>query len=81
MLPVFSINRAGNLTEDKFHELYDPLVMGLGAKSAVVYIGIAITVIFLGLAILGTYCLRKINKSSTDERYPSQLGISLQEVR
>jgi heme/copper-type cytochrome/quinol oxidase subunit 2 len=55
--------------------------MGLGAKSAVVYIGIAITVIFLGLAILGTYCLRKINKSSTDERYPSQLGISLQEVR
>lgn len=80
MMPIFSINRAGNLTEDKFHELYDPLVMGLSAKSAVVYIGIAMAVIFLALFVVGTFCLRKL-KRERNEGKQSQLGISLQEVK
>ena len=80
MLPIFSIGRGGNLTESKFHELYDPLVMALTFKTAVVYIGIAMIVVFVGLFAVGTYCLRKIGRERRSI-YHSQLGISLQEVK
>ena len=81
MLPIFSISRGGNLTEEKFHELYDPLVLGVKFKSVVLYVGIAIVVIFLVMFVVGTYCLRKVKKAEKNERYHSQLGISLQEVK
>jgi hypothetical protein len=78
MLPIFSISRGGNLTEDKFHELYDPLVTAFRAKSAIVYVGIALAVVFIGLLVFATLKRKKIG--SVDEtRNISQLGISLQE--
>jgi hypothetical protein len=80
MHPIFSINRAGNLTLEKFHELYDPLVTGLTVKTAVVYIGIVMMVVFLALLVVGTYCLRKIKKAEINDKKQSQLGISLKTV-
>lgn len=78
LLPIFSISRGGNLTEDKFHELYDPLVTAFSVKSAIVYVGIALAVVFIGLLVFATLKRKKIG--SVDEtRNISQLGISLQE--
>ncbi len=76
MLPIFTISRSGNLTEDKFHELYDPLVIGLKLKTVVVYIGIAIVIVFGSMLAFAVYKKKHIKKR---EKVPSQLGISLQE--
>lgn len=59
MLPIFAIARSGNLSEAKFHELYDPLVMALDAKPVVVRIGIGMIVCFALLGFLGFYLQRK----------------------
>ncbi len=77
LLPIFSISRGGNLTEDKFHELYDPLMTAFTVKGAVVYVGIALAVIFIGLLVFATLKRRKID-SIDETRNISQLGISLQ---
>jgi hypothetical protein len=60
MLPIFSISRSGNLTEDKFHDLYDPLVAAFTFKSASLYVGIALSVVFIALLICATLKKRKI---------------------
>jgi hypothetical protein len=78
LLPIFSISRSGNLTESKFHELYDPLVTAFKAKTAVVYIGIILTVVFIGLLVFATIKKRKLAKNDYVPK-SSQLGISLQE--
>lgn len=59
MLPIFAICRSGNLTEDVFHDLYDPLVLGLKIKEASVYVGIGIVAVFLGLFAFATFKIRK----------------------
>lgn len=68
MHPIFTVNRAGNLTEDKFHELFDPLVMGLTFKSVIVYVGIVVVVVFLIMLAVSTYYLKKIKKINIDNK-------------
>jgi len=79
LLPIFSISRSGNLTEAKFHQLYDPLVAAVKAKSAVLIIGIVLTVIFIGFLVFATIKKRKLTNKDDTAPKSSQLGISLQE--
>ena len=79
LLPIFSISRSGNLTEPKFHELYDPLLTAVKAKSAVLIIGIVLTVIFIGFLVFATIKKRKLTNKDDTAPKSSQLGISLQE--
>jgi hypothetical protein len=77
LLPIFSISRSGNLTEDKFHELYDPLVMGLKAKEVAVSIGIGMTIGFGCLCICAVVCLvRKCRAAPRSIDKDSQLTAS-----
>lgn len=79
MLPIFAIARSGNLSETKFHELYDPLIMALDAKPVVVRIGVGMIVAFALLGILGVYCQIKAKRAGeTEVRKDEQTGISLQ---
>ena len=75
MMPIFAISRSGNLTEEKFHQLFDPLVMGLKFKQVVVYIGIGLALLSIVMFLFSYYKMRKANKK---EKVHSTLGMSLQ---
>lgn len=76
LLPIFSISRSGNLTEEVFHDLYDPLVMAFTIKAVMLYVGIGLMVVFAGLLVFSTIKKRKL--PAGEELKSSQLGISLQ---
>jgi hypothetical protein len=61
MLPIFSLYRSGNLTEEKAKDLYAPLILGLKIESSMVYVGIGIAVASLGLLIFATFKKRKLS--------------------
>lgn len=45
LLPVFTINRSGNLTQETADKLFQPLMDALQAKIYVFYIGIGVAVL------------------------------------
>lgn len=45
MLPIFSVWRSGNLTEEKYREIYAPLIMAFAVKSSLIYVGIGLFVL------------------------------------
>lgn len=83
MLPVFSIYRSGNLTEEKAHELFDPLTTALNVKTGIFYVGIVLTLIGLGVLVFGILNMRRIkNRNEQGElETKKSIKISMQEQK
>ena len=58
LIPAFTVNRSGNLTESSAHKLLNPLKTALVAKIVIRWIGVAVAV--LG-AFLSGFVLFKLN--------------------
>lgn len=62
MLPVFTVNRAGNMTEETANKYLGPLVTALKVKAAVFVIGIISAVLGTLTMGFGVYKVTKLNK-------------------
>ena len=63
MLPLFSILQSANFTESGANKLLGPLKMGLGAKKAIFWAGIAVAILMLIvlIALILLFRRRKIH--------------------
>ena len=60
MLPIFSISRGGNLTEEIFYKQFDALIIAFKAKDVVVFIGIGLCLISIGILAFASFKKRKM---------------------
>lgn len=60
MLPVFSVWRSGNLTEEKYKEIYAPLITALAVQASLKYVGIGLAVLAAAGLAWSTYKKRKV---------------------
>jgi hypothetical protein len=68
MLPVFTVYRSGNLTEEKFHQFYGDLLMGFTIKRVVVYVGIGLGAVSLVVFIAVTLKMIRDKKTKQSEK-------------
>ena len=73
MLPVFSLFRSGNLTQEKADELFQPLVTALNVKTALFYIGIVAALGGASACGYGFTKKKQIEKEIKEERRRSKL--------
>ena len=87
MLPMFSLYRAGNLTESVAQDLFGPLNVGFALEKGILIAGIVLGVVFISTLIYFSLRIRKINaqmkgqKESDKKDNKNTINVSMQEPK
>lgn len=87
MMPVFSIYRSGNLTEDQANKLFSPLKTAFSVSSALFYLGIIVGIVGCVVGVHGFTKLQELKNKKKESlqdssylRNRTKLKVSLQKM-
>lgn len=66
MLPIFSLWRSGNITEEVANNLFGPLLVGLAAQTWIRYIGVVFLILSTGTLLYSINKRRTVEKNLKD---------------